>query len=105
MSIRLSYPLIKGGQYDLSQQFKHITHLKIVSITVNGKLLRYSDLTLRESGTPSKHYIEVFKQTDPLCGGMLQVDKQHCTVETFVSSDRFTESVVVTLDMDGERVS
>ncbi|MNC39601.1 hypothetical protein D3C87_1444080 [compost metagenome] len=99
MAIRQSYTIAHGGRYDLGPHIGKIGKVRIVSITVNGKLIRYSDLTYRESGTPSKHYVEIGRQFCPLVGGMVMVNKDAHVIETFISSDQFYDSVVVTLDI------
>jgi hypothetical protein len=100
MSLRQSYNVAHGGRYELGQHLDHIDRIRLVSVTVNGKLLRYSGLTYRESGTQSRYYIEIGKTFDPLVGGMLMVNKEERVIETFISSDQFFDSVVVTLDIN-----
>lgn len=100
MSLRQSYSVAHGGRYELGQHIDRIDRIRLVSVTVNGKLLRYSGLTYRESGTQSRYYIEIGKTFDPLVGGMLMVNKEERVIETFISSDQFFDSVVVTLDIN-----
>jgi len=99
MAIRQSYTIAHGGRYDLGSHIGKIGKVQIVSITVNGKLIRYSNLTYRESGTPNMYYVEVGAQFCPLVGGMVMVNKDTNVIETFISSDQFYDTVVVTLDI------
>ncbi len=101
MTIRQSYTIAHGGRYELGQHIGRIGRVRVVSIQVNGKLIRYAqNLTWKESGTPSRQYIEVSKIDDPMCQAMLMVNKDDRVIETFLSSDRFYDSVCITLDID-----
>jgi hypothetical protein len=99
MAIRQSYTIAHGGRYELGNHIGKIGRVQIISITVNGKAIRYSDLTHRESGTPNRYYVEVGRSFDPLVGGMIMVNKDAHVIETFIASDQFYDSVVVTLDI------
>lgn len=100
MSIRQSYAISSGGKYDLGNLPGRLGAIRVVDVLVNGKNIRYSPkMTWLESGTPDRHYIEVKSTEDPTKGGMLMVNKSEGIVETFISSDRFYDSVTVTLDM------
>jgi hypothetical protein len=100
MSLKQSYNIAHGGRYELGQHIDHIDRIRLVSVTVNGKLIRYTPLTHRESENQSRYYIEIGETFDPLVGGMLMVNKEERCIETFISSDRFFDSVVVTLEIN-----
>jgi hypothetical protein len=100
--ITQSYTIAHGGRYELGRHIGRIGKVRLVSITVNGKLIRYSDLNHRESGCASRYYVEVGRSLTPCDGGMVMVNKDEGVIETFVSSDRFHDSVVVTLDIYAE---
>jgi len=97
-----SYTIAHGGRYELGQHIGRINKVRLVSITVNGKLIRYSDLIHRESGCATRYYVEVGRSLTPCDGGMVMVNKDEGVIETFVSSDRFHDSVVVTLEISAE---
>lgn len=99
---RQSYTIAHGGRYELGQHLARIGKVKLISITVNGKLIRYSNLVHRESDSPTRFYIEIGRSFTPCDGGMLMVNKDERVIETFVSSDRFHDSAVVTLEIYAE---
>ena len=103
MKISMSLPIVAGGLYDTASQFNYIDHIRITNIMVNGKHIRFTDMTYRESGTPDMFHLEIFKTHNPHFGGMLQVNRNTGVIETFVMSDLFIDDVVVTLELDGER--
>lgn len=99
MPYRLSFNIDHAGHYPMEAHIGPIEKVVVMAITVNGKQRRYSDLILSETDTPLFHSLELTKQNDPSCRGMLSVNKTEAVVETFKSSDLFVDDVVVTLDL------